>query len=206
MSDLNHLLLGAVALLLLSCGSIKKGWVAPQAIPETIDVPQNGYLAFPDQRFDVGEEDFTVAVWIRTRSKATQMIAQKGGLSGAQDPQYWLRINDFMGGVTFLTGDGTPPSSYVASVTQVADGTWHHLVAQRKKKRLRIFIDGELDAVSDDFHDRENCSNPQSLKLGIQKYQEDINLFQGQLHGFRLYLRPLKNGEVRKLMEATRPS
>jgi len=68
--------------------------------------------------FNFGTGEFAVSLWIKplNPTQAFQMVFIKGGLNGASDPHYWLRLNDpLLGGAVMrgLWGDGNTPAGVI---------------------------------------------------------------------------------------------
>ena len=181
---------------------IRKDLILPE-IGDLSNFGQQNYLEIADQSYDIGTEDFSISTWVKTNSSSTQMLIQKGGLNGASDPQYWLRLNDQNGELIFLTGDGTLSSSFVSSQTPLDDNLWHHIVAKRIGNEISIYIDGEEDVTSQ--NPLQNCSNAQSVKIGVQIYNGNNNFLNGQISGMRVYKSGLSAVQIKQLMAFTNP-
>lgn len=140
-----------------------------------------------------GSNNFSISLWLYSESNETQMVFQKGGVNQSVDPQYWLRLNDSNGNITFLTGDGNDQSVFTSdSTSNVTDSKWHHLVVLRDEKTLKIYLDKGL--VSETEGDIENVSSGQTLKFGIQLVNSstfDNNSFIGLMDDIRIYNKAL---------------
>ncbi len=163
-----------------SCISIKQGLVEP-VVQESIELENSKYLEIKNQSYDISEEDFSISFWVNSVSSKPQMIIQKGGNNGADDPQYWIRLNDSHGKLTFLTGNGDHNSSFISSKKTLVDGEWHHVLAKRIKGEMSLYINGKLEITEEKTI--KNCSNNQTLKIGVQIYEYPRNHFEGKIYG-----------------------
>lgn len=190
-------------LLFLSCSSNQNEEIMPYNPLVDMEFSKGSYWETINQDFDIAEEDFTLAVWVKTASKNTQMILQKGGLNGPKDPQYWLRLNDQHGALTFSTGNGDGQASFISSDLDVSDGEWHFIVASRAGESMTLWIDCESGFSAQ--RPLKNCSNEQFLKVGVQLFNGERNLFEGEIENLYIYKRELSKSELRKLFQETEP-
>jgi len=97
--------------------------------------------------FNFGTDEFAVSLWIKplNPTQAFQMIFQKGGLNGYEDPQYWLRLNDLIGSSSLrgLWGSGTlnPVIIDYNDTDLLYDGKWHHIIFQRTNEKNELYVD-----------------------------------------------------------------
>ena len=94
--------------------------------------------------------DFSIALWAKTSAVGQmQTLAMKTSCCGAQN--FYAFSLDAGGAPTFEIGL-LGLNENCNSLTPVNDGLWHHLVMTRTTgvatDTLRIYIDGELDAIS----------------------------------------------------------
>jgi hypothetical protein len=137
------------------------------------------------------------------------MLIQKGGLRGALDSQYWLRLNDKLGYIVFLLGNGDRNNPYIAyNDRSICDGLWHHITVVRKGTNLIMYLDGQQVGEQKQYSDREppklileNTSNNQSVKIGIQIYDKYVNKFEGLMDDIYFYKKALTEKEIKKIYE-----
>jgi len=120
--------------------------------------------------FNFGTGEFAVSLWIKplNPTQAFQMVFLKGGLNGASDPHYWLRLNDSSGApMRGLWGDGNTPLAVVDYFDSnlLYDGEWHHVVFQRTSERNELYIDCMLVGFNEVDKDISGVGN---LLLGAQ--------------------------------------
>ncbi len=121
--------------------------------------------------FNFGTGEFAVSFWMKPldSSQSFQMIFQKGN-SGGTIPQYWLRINDLIGGTALraLWTDGFPPPAVIDynNASLLFDGEWHHVVFQRTSESNELYIDCVLVGSNNDIN--RDVSSPGSLFIGAQ--------------------------------------
>jgi hypothetical protein len=125
-----------------------------------IDDPAN---TNPGPPADVGATDFTLEFWMKANAAentAGAIIcgANNNWINGNivfdrdrfnQDRKFGLSI----GGGSFafgVTGNGTG-SLTICGTTNVLDGQWHHIAAERRRSDgwMWLFVDGQLDAQAD---------------------------------------------------------
>jgi len=121
--------------------------------------------------FNFGTDEFAVSFWIKPLdpTQSFQMIFQKGN-SGGTIPQYWLRLNDLIGGSTLraLWTDGNPPPAVIdySNTSLLFDGEWHHVIFQRTNQRNELYIDCVLVGANNDIN--RDISSSGSLFIGAQ--------------------------------------
>ncbi len=79
---------------------------------------------------------------------------------------------------------------------------WKHIAAIREKGRLKLYINGQLEATSSPFDPREyDISTNEPLKIGFG----EMDYFSGKIRELRLYNRALSGGEIEKLSSEEKP-
>lgn len=147
-----------------------------------------------------GTDDFSVSLWINTSSTTSQMIFQKGGLSGGADAQYWLRLNDEYGNITFLTGSGDYNSLLTSSSDSYEINTdeWYHIVTVREGETLKLYVNSEL--ISEISGTILDTDSDQDLKFGSQiQTEQTLAPFIGYMNEIRMYNKALSIEEVELL-------
>ncbi len=157
------------------------------------------YIEIPNaENLNFGTENFAVSLWVKTsNSDYAGMVLQKGSRPTYQAPQFWIRTPDpsYNYDLKFLTGDGNPPSPYVGADTiNIADGNWHHILAQRNEKLLMLYYDcnlvdfkeGPLRNVSDDIGIIIGAQHPHPGSPSISNFFEgcidDITIYDDALY------------------------
>ena len=159
--------------------------------------------------FNFGLGGFAVSVWIKTtNSSILGMIIQKGSTSAYQAPQFWVRCPDpwLNNDLAFLTGNANPPSPYAATDTiNIADGNWHHIVAQRSAKQLELYFDCHLVATNLDTY--RDISDTVGVIIGAQHTHPNNfsinNYFTGSIDDVTIYDEALSNWEIQFLCSST---
>ncbi len=78
---------------------------------------------------------------------------------------------------------------------------WKHIVAVKDGGRLKLYIDGELKAMSSPFDpDEYDISNEEPLKIGFG----ELDYFSGKICEVSIYGRRLSDGEVKGAYEGSR--
>lgn len=105
--------------------------------------------------------DFNISVWVRidqSISDISKIIHKDNG----SDNGYFLELSS--GYPKFTYGDGSHTAS-VTGITSINDGSWHHIavtVDVSVAQGLNIYIDGELDATTED-----NCTAITGPVVGV---------------------------------------
>jgi hypothetical protein len=87
----------------------------------------------------------------------------------------------------------------VASYDDDLGPGWHHLIAMREGRQLRLFVDGKRVAESTSFEPSEyDVSTDQPLRIGFGQTE----YFAGQMSDVRLYSRALNEQEIHQLASA----
>ncbi len=173
----------------------------------------NDYIEVPNaESLNLGTGNFAVSFWVKTsNSTKPGMVLQKGSKSTHQAPQFWIRTPDsgYNYNLKFLTGDGNPPSPYVASDTiNISDGNWHHVLAQRNEKVLLLYYDCNLI----DFKEGplRNVSDNVGIIIGAQHPHPDnsvmSNFFEGCIDDITIYNDALSFTEIQEVCQDVQSS
>ncbi|MDO9575848.1 MAG: LamG domain-containing protein [bacterium] len=152
------------------------------------------YIEVSESLDIIFEEDFTIELWLKTFDSwintPRPLICKRSGNEG-----YYLGIGEKVSYLTFFLGD-RDETGYAAFVGRdnVVDGNWHHVVVQRAKNRVRMFVDGILDV---------DVANPITgflagsgcLYIGSD-HSTPPHFFHGILDEVRIYNRGLSAEEV----------
>ena len=110
--------------------------------------------------------NMTVSAWVKSSSSDRQRFITKYGSGG--DDSFYLSIRPSTGYFRFNAASGEAESS-----TDVADGNWHHLVAQyTTSTKLEVFIDGSSDGTDTSSIDATMVNSTQNLRIGIESDDE----------------------------------
>ena len=154
---------------------------------------------------DVGEDDFTIELWIRTKQSAgTPSIVDKRG----HQPLGYL-IFTFQGRPALQLADGSRGRGPFWEAS-IADGRWHHVAGVVKRLPPRpaaIFVDGVRQSTkyTEDVT-LTNLDVPQPLWLGRHHAngyvdREDI-YFQGDIDELTFYRRAFTVQEIQSIYRA----
>ncbi len=154
------------------------------------------------------QDDFTVAMWVKTTDTA--------GTAGAQ----WWNGKDLVDGEVggggadwgtaivngkFVLGVGsTGGDTTLASSVNINDGSWHHVAATRSNTSgaVAVYVDGVLRGSGTGATGSRTF--PPSLRIG--SLQTGNNFFNGTLDDVRLYDRILTASEIAALFAPPAPS
>jgi concanavalin A-like lectin/glucanase superfamily protein len=184
----------------------------PQRVPGMVGsalrfngIDQYFEVPAPTPGLDMGEDDFTIELWIRTKqSVGTPSIVDKRG----HQPLGYL-IFTYKGRPALQLADGSRGRGPFWDVS-IADGRWHHVAGVVKRlppQPAAIFVDGvRLDTKYSGPATLTNLDVPQPLWLGRHhangyRDREDI-YFQGDIDELTFYRRALTEKEIRSIFQA----
>ena len=148
------------------------------------------------------QDDFTVAMWVKTTDTAGSAGAQWWNGKGLVDGEVggggadWgtaIVNGKFVLGVGSTGGDTT-----IASSVNINDGTWHHIAATRDNTSgaMSVYVDGVLRGSG--TGPTGSRTFPPSLRIG--SLQTGNNFLNGTLDDVRLYDRILSASEIAGLV------
>jgi hypothetical protein len=169
---------------------------------------RSDYVNLPDQqRFKVGEGDFSVELWMRTQEKAgvRNVVEFRDGA-----PKGWL-VFIRRGAVGVQIADHSFIADTIADKYPIADGKWHHVVATIKRlppQPARIYVDGVLRAQTGRNVPLSNLDHAMPLWLARHRKnsivaRDDI-FFPGDLDELSVYRRALTAAEIAAIYRAGR--
>jgi hypothetical protein len=153
---------------------------------------------------NVGEDDFSIELWIRTKqSVGTPSIVDKRG----HQPLGYL-ILTYKGRPAIQLADGSRGRGSFANVS-IADGRWHHVAGVVKRLPPHppaIFVDGVRRDNNEEHVTLTNLDVPQPLWLGrhhANGYVDRENIyFQGDIDELTFYRRALTEKEIQSIYRA----
>jgi len=89
---------------------------------------------------------------------------------------------------------GTAPRT--ATTGTITDSLWHHLAVTYDGTNVRWYIDGKLDTTSAKTFSFANLANTNVFMAAILSSGTPVNYYPGIIDGFRIYKRPLSDGEI----------
>ena len=159
-------------------------------------------IAFNQYHVDLGVDrvidgfnDFTIAYWMKakpTQSKSAPWSHYGDSIDGDFGTISMELTQD---GALLVWGRSNPDGAYavIDSIkTGLDDDAWHHIAVTRASGVARIYIDGQLDATSEDNHFGYWLNPNFKLRLG------EAN-FYGLMDDVQLYDRALQPHEVARL-------
>jgi PKD repeat protein len=160
--------------------------------------------------FDFGTGDFSVAVWINSSAangavRKQMMIWMEGGF-GSGDLQTWMRLYSTAArNITLnIEKGGTIHIAPTVAGTDIADGTWHHVVCTRNATGTKIYLDGVQIGSAATAAGPGDTVNPAcpTFKIGVQQTATTwSNPFDGMLDDLIVYKKDLTSTEVQALYE-----
>jgi fibronectin type 3 domain-containing protein len=148
------------------------------------------------------QDDFTVAMWVKTTDTAGSAGAQWWNGKGLVDGEVGGGGADWGTAIVngkFVIGIGsTGGDSTFASSVNINDGAWHHVAATRNNTSgaVAVYVDGVLRGSGTGATGSRTF--PASLRIG--SLQTGNNFLNGTLDDVRLYDRILTAGEIAGLV------
>lgn len=140
-----------------------------------------------------GPTDFTVEAWVNTASTANQIIAQQRDVAGFTG-EYAFSINS--GGTLSFYIYNNGYQGPISTLSSIADGAWHHVVAVRSGVNLYIYVDG-AQAASGSGSSAPSLSS--SLRTYIGADERNVaDYFSGSMADVAIYSYALSTGQIIK--------
>jgi hypothetical protein len=146
------------------------------------------------------EESMTFEFWIKTNNSGIESALFHKNSSLNPNPYYLLTISDngkFKGQIR----DSYGLYSNLTSNSTISDGKWHYItfVIDRVSDKLRVYIDGNIDNMTDDLTTGTSTNNAELL---IGKSASNDRYYNGSLDEIRIYDRALSVREIEDYYES----
>jgi len=164
------------------------GCMSFDGVDDMIEVPHDPSLNFS------ASDAFSIELWIKTSAITSQTFVSKF-TSGVGTPGYLLQMTSDGKIVWDIQDTGF---SNVVGSENVADNTFHHIVAVRdvQSDQLQIYVDGILDASATDTT-TGTLSNTRNLYVGRRDASLGIvEPFNGTIDELRIYRRALTFDQI----------
>ena len=158
---------------------------------------EQGLTIFDHPALDLGTGDVTLEAWAKTEigDQDHKMIITTWGENGSG---YYLKISQ--GLLLTRYNDINRVGPEVKSVTNVADGKWHHMVSTRKNRtEVRIYIDGKLDVETNEGAGPGAVDPDANFYIGWQ-INRPTRFFEGRIDEARIWSRALTDEEILEAM------
>lgn len=167
--------------------------------PDVIDIgsPANGSL-------DFGEDtDFSMMAWIKVDKPpeldgAQSTIISKG--DGGNNARILWKIITTQVNVTIANEAGAGPKLVLASVKEVVDGKWHHvLFVSDRSDATRIYIDGKFDAEGGETEGTDITTESRMyIGASVRIGEATRRYFEGLIDEVGIYDRALTEDEIER--------
>jgi len=142
--------------------TLGEGGANPTDTAMSFDGSSEAYIDVPTSAELNGWMDgnYSVVMWYKSSSSASQRLFGKfdvysGGVT--------IILNDpTPGHVRFYSWDGTGVNALESARSNLDDGNWHQLVAERNNGELSLYFDGQLDSM------REETETPGTNSVDLQ--------------------------------------
>jgi len=152
-------------------------------------------------------DDFTIVFWVSTTQTAAATPQWYKG-NGLVDAEIYDVGNDFgtaLLGSKASFGVGNPDYT-ILSITDINDGRWHQVVAERSKSsgEMKLYVDGTLEAKG--TGSKNSLSDPPFIGVGNNPCDISYNRewFNGKIDEIQIYSRILTDEEIQKLYKSVR--
>lgn len=153
------------------------------------------YATIPRYKGICGDADRTVTALIRSRSNGIQPIIFWG--SNTQGRSISILIKH--GKLSFDSGAG----NYITGKETINDGEWHHITFMYFNNRVKLFVDGVLDAFSND-NIFLNTAVKSDILIGRNPYSK--RHFKGEIKELCLFHKGMGDLKIKKLAQWSSPS
>lgn len=168
-------------------------WTSQGKIGGAIELDGDGdYVEVTNEsNFDITKQ-ITTALWVKVNKfdKPFESIVSKGATDG------WLISRSHSTPTVEFVCKGLRPLPYVVGKTPIDDGKWHHLAGVYDGSKLRLYIDGKLDASRKAWG--TIVTNDYSVYIG-DRSQQRSRYFNGSIDDVRIYNYALTADEVSQL-------
>ncbi|MDM1295913.1 PKD domain-containing protein [Sphingobacterium sp. N143] len=173
----------------------------------------SGLVIADHPALNFGDQDYTVAVWLKASKLTKMMVWQESGDKGSKDNQTWLRLlsNTTDQLVTFATEDakgGAFVNLNEAQKGRWQPGEWFHVVTTRTGLKTSIYINGALAKEGSSGSGVKVVSNAGDFKIGMQRGTNAAdgsftfgNYFNGMMDDLVIYNKALTAAEVAALFK-----
>ncbi|MEM2137948.1 MAG: LamG domain-containing protein [Candidatus Anstonellaceae archaeon] len=166
--------------------------------PAPGDVGAQHILVQNSSAYDFGTKDFSLSAWFRTSEENTGTIIYRGSVFEGKG--YELRMN-VEGTILFAIGDSSQ-TAQVETLASFNDGNWHHVVAERQGGRLRVFVDGNLEASEEG--PEMDISNSGVTVVGAYIGFGIASQFAGEISDPQIWNKALGENQIRAIWEKER--
>lgn len=153
--------------------------------------------------FNIASRDLSISVWFRKADPEDtyQTILFKSKARVYKTPGYGLMLRETSPNLKFTLSDGEEVSQVFTP--PILDTTWHHAVAVKEAKIVKIYLDGKL--IDESPAPAGQISNSENLFLGKEGYGINpggpcnTDFFCGLIDEVRIYRLALPAGRILEL-------
>jgi len=142
-------------------------------------------------------DEFTISVWIYpTRVKSGGRIVGKGRkVNGPNKTPYWIALSNNI--IYFYTSDAN--EEVYRTMAQIDEiNKWYMITASMKDQKMYLYINGELQQVTEMPHRLRNVSNP--LIIG-SRLSQPSNTFAGKIDDVEIFNYALSEEEISCMLD-----
>ncbi|MCD6506793.1 LamG domain-containing protein [Candidatus Poribacteria bacterium] len=160
-------------------------------VDDMVVIPDSDVLEFDD--------DFTLAVWIKTEAKPPEppAIITKGYHDRSNTRPWYLLYYRPTGTITMYLRNLANQNSIADGKTPVNDGKWHHVIGMKVGDKVKVYIDGKEDASAPLSGKAKYGGNDYPLVF-MRHYDRFLS---GIIDEVAIFKRALTEDEIQQLME-----
>ncbi|WP_126973628.1 PKD domain-containing protein [Gynurincola endophyticus] len=161
-----------------------------------------GILVKSNGIMNLGLNDFTISVWVKTNSSARMVLWQEAGKNQTGDNQSWLRLNDNTTDRRMRFNTEAPGGGSIINLGEPGDlrnNVWRHVVCVREGTSMRVYVDNIMVGSMTTPNIR-NVSGDQDFKIAFQEGPTSFsNFLIGALDDLIIYKKALTAQEITDL-------
>ncbi|MCC6369668.1 MAG: T9SS type A sorting domain-containing protein [Bacteroidia bacterium] len=159
---------------------------------DKVDIPHDPAFNFSNQ--------LTIEMWVNTSASGQQFITTKN------EDSWYMAVNgdNNHSGKASVFLNGIVPGGWLNGTSTISDGNWHHLAATYNGSKLKLYVDGALEAVSSSTG--AVSTGTSNIKIGMRPFFPFQSFFTGSLDEFRIWNVARSQCEINAYMKCEVPT
>jgi len=161
-------------------------------VDDKVDIPHDPAFNFTNQ--------LTIEMWVNTSASGQQFITTKN------EDSWYMAVNgdNNHSGKASVFLNGIVPGGWLNGTSTISDGNWHHLAATFNGSKLKLYVDGALEAVSSSTG--AVSTGTSNIKIGMRPFFPFQSFFTGSLDEFRIWNVARSHCEINAYMKCEIPT